>query len=114
MLRAFSENGFPLWVQRVLGGYLAKSVAELSVQCQQAGNSRIPFQNWLRASLFSFKSVALENVLDLVVARAEVGKATYGPTQYRCISNPFDKVSGSAPQRGVLHELVLLPMPFQC
>ena len=33
LLRAFVENGFPAWAQRVPSDYLAGRVAELTVKC---------------------------------------------------------------------------------
>ena len=34
VLRAFVENGFPVWAQRVPGDYLARRVAGLTIKCQ--------------------------------------------------------------------------------
>ena len=37
VLRAFLENGFPAWVQRIRGDYLTRIVAENSLRCQKQG-----------------------------------------------------------------------------
>ena len=33
ILKAFVDNGFPVWAQRVPGDHLARQVAELTVKC---------------------------------------------------------------------------------
>ena len=66
VLRAFLENGFPAWVQRIPGDYLARTVAEILLRCQKQGK-HIPTLTEGMATILN-NAIQAERVPDLVVA----------------------------------------------
>ena len=70
VLRAFLENRFPVWVQRIPGDSLACRVAEVSLRCQKQGKHIPTFTEGMAAILNN--AIQADRVLDLVVAWEDV------------------------------------------
>ena len=78
VLHAFLENGFPTWVQRIPGDYLARRVAEISLRCQKQGK-HIPTLTEGMATILN-DAIPADRVLNLVVAWEDVSQHVYDPT----------------------------------
>ena len=106
LLRAFAQTGFPAWVQRIPGDYLAKRVAEVSITCQRAGHNLPELTQKMAALLQS--DISPDRVLDLVVAWEDVTRSAYDPALATFVPHVEPQQSGSAPQQGALHDLSAL------
>ena len=96
VLRAFLENGFPPWVHRIPGDYLARRVAEISLRCQKQGK-HIPTLTEGMATILN-NAIPADRVLDLVVAWEDVSQHVYDPTQAKFVPVAQTQKSSDAPQ----------------
>ena len=73
VLCAGLENGFPAWVRRIPGDYLARRVAEVATRCQKEGKHISTLTEGMAAILNN--STAANRVFDVVVAWEDVSQS---------------------------------------
>ena len=95
VLCAFLENGFPAWVQRIPGDYLARRVAEISLRCQKQGK-HIPTLTEGMATILN-NAIQADRVLDLVVAWEHVNQHMYDLIQAKFVAVAQTQKSSDAP-----------------